>query len=269
MTDLVATEDLDVTAAGHRLRARWLRPDRAPAADATTLVFLHEGLGSIGQWKGFPADLVAATGLPGLVYERWGFGGSEPLVLPRPADYLHREAEEALPEVLAACGIDRPLLVGHSDGGSIALLYAAAHPDSPVACITEAAHVFVEEVTLAGIREADALWHSTKLRERLARYHGDQTETVFRGWTETWLRDDFRDWRMTDRLGAITCPLLVMQGADDQYGTLDQVKAIVEGSAGPAMPQVVPDCGHTPHAERPEVVLAAMAEFIGAVTAGD
>ena len=269
MTAYIDSEDLDVTAAGHRLRARWLRPETVPAADAPTLVFLHEGLGSIAQWKDFPADLVAATGLTGLVYERWGFGGSEPLVLPRPSDYLHREAEEALPEVLAACGIARPLLVGHSDGGSIALLYAAAHPESPVACITEAAHVFVEEVTLAGIREADALWHSTTLRERLARYHGDQTETVFRGWTETWLRDDFRDWRMTDRLGAITCSLLVMQGADDQYGTLAQVKAIVEGSAGPAMPQIVPDCGHAPHAERPEVVLAAMAEFIAAVTAGD
>ena len=263
-----ASKDIEVTAAGYRLRARWLRPAAPAPASAPTLVFLHEGLGSIGQWKGFPAALVAATGLPGLVYERWGFGGSAPLLLPRPTDYLNREAEEALPEVLAACGIARPLLVGHSDGGSIALLYAAAHPESPVACITEAAHVFVEEVTLAGIREADEVWRTTNLRERLARYHGEQAETVFRGWTETWLRDDFRHWRMTDLLPAITCPLLVIQGADDQYGTEAQVEAIVQGSAGPARPLLVPNCGHAPHAEQPEVVLQAMAGFIAEVLAG-
>ena len=261
-TSTLLTEDLHVTAAGHRLRARRLRPSTEHASDAPTLVFLHEGLGSIAQWKGFPAVLVAATGLPGLIYERWGFGGSEPLALPRPRDYLTEEAEVALPELLQECGIERPLLIGHSDGGSIALLYAAAFPDRPVACITEAAHVFVEKVTLAGIREADEAWRTTDLPARLARYHGDQAETVFRGWTETWLRNDFRDWRMTERLGAITCPLLVIQGADDQYGTRAQVEAIVDGSAGPATPLIVPDCGHAPHAEQQVVVLEAMARFI-------
>ena len=267
-TSTFLTKDFDITAAGHRLRARWLRPPAESASDAPTLLFLHEGLGSIAQWKGFPAALVAATGLPGLVYERWGFGGSEPLVLPRPRDYLTEEAEVALPDLLRACGIERPLLIGHSDGGSIALLYAATFPERPVACITEAAHVFVEDVTLAGIREADVAWRSTDLPARLARYHGEQAETVFRGWTETWLRDDFRDWRMTERLGAITCPLLVIQGADDQYGTLAQVEAIVDGSAGPATPLIVPDCGHAPHAEQQEVVLQAMAAFIGEVSSG-
>ena len=263
MSEPICPDDpFDVTAAGRRLRAQRLRPASKPAPDAPTLVFLHEGLGSIAMWRDFPARLVAATGLPGLVYERWGFGGSEPVTLPRPRDYLSEEAQVALPEVLAACGIERPLPVGHSDGGSIALLYAAAFPNRPVACITEAAHVFVEHVTLAGIREADEAWRTTDLPSRLARYHGDQAEAVFRGWTETWLRADFRDWNMTERLPAITCPLLVMQGADDQYGTETQVAAIVEGSGGPATPLIVPACGHTPHAEQREIVLQAMARFI-------
>ena len=259
--DSVTSEDFELEAAGHRLAARWLRPETS-SADGRTLVFLHEGLGSIAQWKGFPAALAAASGLPALVYERWGFGHSEPLVLPRPADYLEREAEQALPEVLAACGIGRPVLIGHSDGGSIALLFAAAFPERPAACITEAAHVFVEEITLAGIRAADALWHSSNLKERLARYHGGQTETVWRGWTETWLRDDFRHWDMTARLPAITCPLLVVQGEDDQYGSPAQVETIVAGSSGPAEPLMVPDCGHSPHDEQGDRVLAAMTLFL-------
>lgn len=266
MSAPIQSEDFSLTAAGHRLAARRLWP-QATAASAHTLVFLHEGLGSIAQWRDFPAALVAATGLPGLVYERWGFGGSDPLVLLRPRDYLQEEAEVALPEVLAACGIERPVLIGHSDGGSIALLFAAAFPERPAACITEAAHVFVEEVTLAGIREAAALWKTTDLRERLARHHGDQTETVFRGWTETWLRPDFRDWAMTDRLPAITCPLLVIQGEDDEYGTPAQVEAIVTGSRGPAEAFLVPDCGHSPHAQQCDAVLAAMTRFVGTVAA--
>ena len=256
-------EDFDVTAAGRRLRARRLGlPGSKPAE---TLVFLHEGLGSIAQWRDVPEALVRATGLPGLVYDRWGFGGSEPLTLPRPRSYLEDEAQVALPEVLAACGIERPLLVGHSDGGTIALLYAAAYPERPVACITEAAHVFVEEISLQGIREAMTAFETTDLPARLARYHGDQTETVFRAWAETWTRPDFRDWVMTERLPAITCPVLSIQGQDDHYGSPAQVAAIVEGVSGPAEPLLVPDCGHTPHHEQRETVLAAMAGFVGRV----
>lgn len=258
-----AVRDFDVTAAGHRLRARTI--GAAAAADQPTLVFLHEGLGSIGQWRDVPETLVGMTGLPALVYERWGFGQSEPLVLPRPTSYLEEEAERALPDVLAACGIKRPLLIGHSDGGTIALLYAAAFPERPAACITEAAHVFVEEISLNGIHDAIAAYAATDLRQRLARYHGDQTETVFRGWAETWTRPDFRDWQMTDRLPSITCPVLAIQGEDDHYGSPDQVAAIVERVSGPAQPLMVPDCGHTPHHEQQESALAAMAGFVGRV----
>jgi pimeloyl-ACP methyl ester carboxylesterase len=272
-------EEMTVVAAGRRLAVRRLdprqpgpwRPDRDPCSDggnaAPTLVFLHEGLGSIAQWRDFPDALCRRTALPGLVYERWGFGGSEPLELPRPRDYLAQEAELFLPAVLEACDVQRPLLVGHSDGGSIALLYAAAFPDRPHACITEAAHVFVEEAALAGIRAAAEAWRRGDLETRLAKYHGAKTEAVFLGWAETWLRDDFRDWSMVDRLPAIACPLLVMQGAEDEYGTALQVETIVGQAGGPAEPLILPDCGHAPHLEQPEAVLAAMAAFVGRVTA--
>jgi len=259
--------DTTVVADGRRLTVRRLLPPAPPAGadDPPVLVFLHEGLGSIAQWRDFPAALCRAAGLPGLIYDRWGFGGSEPLELPRPRDYLEREAERVLPQLLDACAVKQPILVGHSDGGSIALLYAAAHPGRPLACITEAAHVFVEAVTLAGIRAAAAAWRTGDLPARLARYHGDKTEAVFRGWTETWLRPDFRDWNIEARLPAIACPLLVMQGADDEYGSKAQVEAIVGQSGGPAEPLLVPACGHSPHHQQPAAVLAAMTRFIGQV----
>ena len=248
-----------LTAAGHRLRARWI--GGPPARDDRVLVFLHEGLGSIPQWKDFPAALCEATGLPGLVYERWGFGGSEALVLPRPKDYLVREAEASLPEVLAACGVTHPVLIGHSDGGSIALLYAAAYPNRAEACVTLAAHVFVEEVTRAGIAAVVARWRAGDLHGRLAKYHGANTEAAFRGWAETWLDPEFRDWNMEHRLPAIACPALVIQGADDEHGTPAQVDAIASGISGPVETCMIPDCGHSPHIERPEAVRARIAEF--------
>ncbi len=258
-------EDFTVSADGRRLAVRRLH---APAAAGgpparPTLVFLHEGLGSIAQWRDFPAALCRRVGLPGLIYDRWGFGGSAPLQLPRPVDYLTREAERSLPAVLEACGVTRPFLVGHSDGGSIALLYAAAFPRAPAACITLAAHVFVQEVSLDGIRAAARAWREDDLRQRLERYHGVKTEAMFRGWTETWLRPEFRDWNMSGRLPAITCPLLVIQGEDDEYGTAAQVEAIVRGAGGPASPLMLPACGHQPHLQQHEAVLDAVADFIG------
>ncbi len=252
----------DVTAGGHRLRVQRIAPHGSSGKGGPTLVFLHEGLGSIGQWKGFPSKLCRALGLPAIVYDRWGFGASEPLVLPRPRDYLQQEAELVLPEVLADCGVERPVLIGHSDGGSIALLYAAAFPDRPLACITEAAHVFVEAISLAGIRQAVTLWQESDLPLRLARYHGDQAETVFRGWADTWLRPDFRDWNMIACLPAIACPLLAIQGVDDHYGSPLQVETIVTRSAGPAEALMLPACGHNPHHEAETPTLLAMAEFV-------
>ena len=251
---------------GKELAVRWHFPAQPQnSADLPTLVFLHDALGSIAQWKDFPASLVRATGLKGLVFDRWGYGLSEPIALPRPTNYLDREATHFLPAVLSACQIDRPILVGHSDGGTIALLYAAAFPHKTIACITEAAHVFVEDVTLSGIRATVQAWKSTDLRDRLARYHGEKTETVFRGWSETWLRGDFRNWSMLHRLAQITCPLLVVQGMEDEYGTAAQVEAIVQGVSGEASPLFITDCGHNPHAQAADVTLRAMARFIDSV----
>jgi len=253
-------EPFFIEAAGHRLRAQWIgAPEAAPGG---TLVFLHEGLGSIPQWRDFPEAVCRAAGRRGLVFERWGFGGSDRLVLPRPRDYLNIEAEEVLPEVLDACGIARPILIGHSDGASIALLFAAAFPERAAACISMAAHVFVEDVTLAGIRGVVARWESGDLRARLARYHGDNTDTVFRGWAETWLRPDFRDWAMVDRLPRVTCPVLVMQGEDDEHGSAAQVDAIASGTAGRADAVLLPDCGHSPHLQARDAVLARISAFL-------
>jgi pimeloyl-ACP methyl ester carboxylesterase len=249
-------------AAGHRLHAERIEPDTLNAgANGTALVFLHEGLGSVGQWRDFPSLLSAKTGIPALVYDRWGYGNAEPFTLPRPTSYLHDEALVSLPAVLDACGIVRAILIGHSDGGSIALLFASARPERALAVITEAAHVFVEDVTLEGIREAVAAYAATELGKRLARYHGDKTDRVFHGWADTWLSRDFRNWNIEEVLPGIRCPVLVIQGINDPYGTPNQVRAIERQVSGPASSLLV-NCGHIPHAEAREEVLKEMARFI-------
>lgn len=263
---MIAEALFDIETGGHRLRAR-----RLGVWDAATpvLVFLHEGLGSIAQWRDFPDALVRDCGLPALLYNRHGYGGSDPVRLPRPSNFLDIEAERVLPEVLAACGIERPILVGHSDGGTIALLFAAADPDRPLACVVEAAHVMLEDVTLQGVRGVQARWTSDPVfRERLARHHGANTEAMFRGWAETWTDPDRRDWSMVDRLPSIRCPLLVIQGETDEHGTAAQVDAIVSGVSGKAEARLIPDCGHVPHHEARAAVLTQMHRFIRSIAPG-
>lgn len=251
-------ENFFLRAAGHRLAAQWIG---SPGPGAV-LVFLHEGLGSIGQWRDFPASLCRAVGLPGLVYDRCGYGGSDPLTGSRTVEYLHEEAFTSLPQVLETCGVKKAIFIGHSDGGSIALLFGAVHPEKTTGIITEAAHVFVEDVTVAGIRETVAAWHQGGLKEKLARYQGSNTEGAFRGWSETWLSPEFRNWNLEEYLPAITAPLLAIQGQDDPYGTPDQVRAIVEQAGGKARGLLIADCGHIPHHQAREKVLAEMASFI-------
>ncbi|KAA0250930.1 alpha/beta hydrolase [Acidobacteria bacterium ACD] len=259
----VARETFHVEACGARLRAQWIRPPGA--APSPALVFLHEALGSIPQWRDFPSALCAAACLPGLVYERRGFGGSDPLAGPhRPLDYLHHEARDVLPEVLSACGVTRPVLVGHSDGGTIALLFAAAFPDGAAALVTEAAHVLVEDVTIDGIRRAEEAWRTTDLKSRLSRHHGEKTDELFQSWAGTWTRGDFRDWSIVEELAAVSCPALVIQGLDDEYGSPAQVDAIVRAVSGPAHPFLIPGCGHVPHRQAAEAVLQAVLLFLGA-----
>lgn len=237
---------------------------RVPAARAglPTLVFLHEGLGCVAIWKDFPDRLAAATGCGALIYSRRGYGRSSPVVLPRSTGYLHEEADGVLPRLLDQLGLTDVVLVGHSDGASIALL-AASGPAAPRvrAAIAEAPHVFVEDVTIAGIQAARAVYEDG-LRERLKRLHGDNVDGAFWGWNDTWLTDAFRLWNIEDRLPAIHAPFLVIQGVDDEYATAAQYDAIAAQSGGPVSLLVLDSCGHTPHRDQGDVVLQAMVDFL-------
>jgi pimeloyl-ACP methyl ester carboxylesterase len=245
--------------AGHRLEVLHHPP---PDPGAATIVFLHEGLGSAGQWKDFPSRLSALCGCGFLTYSRWGYGGSDARPRPWPADFLEDEATVVLPELLAAEGITRPVLFGHSDGGTIALMYAAAVPDGVRGVISEAAHVMLEDIGIEGITRArDSFLHGD-LRARLLRQHGDHAEDTILGWTGNWLRPDMRAWDIRERLRAIRCPVLVIQGRDDDFGTLEQVEAIVSHAGGPAERLILDGCGHIPHRERQREVLDAAASFI-------
>ncbi|POZ60087.1 alpha/beta fold hydrolase [Chromobacterium alticapitis] len=233
----------------------------AGAADLPCLVFLHEGLGCDAMWKDFPDQLCRATASPGLVYDRQGYGKSDPLSRPRAIHYLHEYALVELPLLLQSLLPDRDyILVGHSDGGSIALLHAAEQPARLKGVIAVAAHVFVEDLTLAGIRQARDAWHAGKLAG-LARHHGDKTEALFHAWADTWLSPGFAHWNIEYALPSISSPLLAMQGAGDQYGSAAQLDAIA-GQSRRGRQALLPDCGHSPHLESPQAALAAMADFI-------
>jgi pimeloyl-ACP methyl ester carboxylesterase len=223
-------------------------------------------LGSIAQWRDFPFAVSLAVHLPAVVYERGGYGNADPLDGPRSVNYLHEEALQSLPEVLRLLQIDDAILIGHSDGGTIALIFAAVWPEKVRGIITEAAHVFVEEVTLAGIREAVSQYDATDLREKLLKYHGSNTEAAFQGWSETWLSPAFRDWNIEKYLPGVRCPVLAIQGRDDEYGTPAQVEAIVNGVSGPAESLIFTDCGHVPHHQARDRVLAEMTRFILTMT---
>lgn len=251
-----------VTAAGERLQVRLLRPDGCePEENRPTLVFLHEALGSITQWRDFPDALVESTGLPALVYDRCGFGGSQVLDVPRGLNYLEREVE-VMHDLLEVCCVRKPLLVGHSDGASLALLYAATFPERPLAVISEAAHLFVEDETLAGIRNTVELWQTTDLRDRLLRYQGEHTDRAFAAWTVTWLDPAFRGWTIEAHMKKVFCPVLALQGEADEFGTVKQLDAIGASVAGPCRCRLLPVCGHTPHREARAEVLEAMTDFV-------
>jgi pimeloyl-ACP methyl ester carboxylesterase len=227
------------------------------------LVLLHDALGAIGTWKEIPEQLSEETECPALVYDRYGHGGSEPLKEVRQKQYMHIEGESTLPLLLEGLGVrEKVIPIGHSDGGSIGLLFAAAFPDRVKGLITEAAHVFVEELTLDGIRSTVRQFKKGKLERALEAYHDINTRPIFNAWARTWLSRSFRDWDITDRLSPISAPLLAIQGEDDEYGTQAQVDAIVDGVNGPAEPFMVPACGHAPHHDTPDVVLPKMVEFI-------
>ncbi len=252
-------------AAGGRLEYRWTGPgpDQAP-----TLVFLHEALGCAAMWRDLPEALSARSGFGALNYSRQGHGRSAPAASPRGLDYLHREALEVLPEVLAVTGVRDAVLIGHSDGASIALIYAGQQPALLRGLVLEAPHVFVEPVTLSGIRRAGASYAATDLADRLRRYHGENTDEVFRAWYDTWLRPDFQNWNIEAMLADIVCATLVLQGRQDAYGTLDQVTAIARRVAGPVQTVVLDDCGHIPHREQRLATADAILQFLARRPAG-
>jgi pimeloyl-ACP methyl ester carboxylesterase len=228
------------------------------AGSEPALVFLHEGLGSVRLWRDFPDRLAAATGRRALVYSRAGHGDSDVPDAPRTPRFMHEEALDVLPGLLAAHGIERPVLVGHSDGGSIALIHASRHPVTGLVVL--APHVFVEDLSVASIAEARDTFETTDLRDRMARHHRD-AEATFRLWNDIWLAPEFRDWSIEDVLPGITAPVLAIQGEHDQYGTLAQIDAIEAGVRGP-FERAVLDARHSPHLEAPEETLRAAAEFI-------
>ena len=252
-----------VTVNGLALEYQW----RGPAA-APTIVFLHEGLGCLAMWKDFPARLAAASGCRALVYSRPGYGRSQGSLKGRRPDYLEREAREVLPALLRALAVGDCVLYGHSDGASIALLYAAHALHAPLGLALEAPHVFVEAITLHGIRDAQRLYRQTDLRRRLARYHGARVDDVFFAWHDIWLAGEFADWNIEDRLAEVSCPTLVLQGEDDQYGTAAQPAAIAAGVRGPCTTVLLPDCGHVAHREAADRCLGRAGAFIRKLIAG-
>lgn len=227
-----------------------------------TLIFLHDSLGCIKLWKDFSEKLTKQVNCNFLIYDRQGYGESSPFTeKKRGNDYLEKEAE-VLFELLQGLTIQKPIIFGHSDGGSIALLAAAKYPELIQAIITEGAHVFVEDITLKGIREAVESYKQTNLVEKLKKYHGEKVDAVFKAWTETWLKESFRDWNIEHFLSKITCPALIIQGDKDEYGTLKQVDTIISQISGTAEKLIISEVGHTPHRESEAIILEKIVDFL-------
>lgn len=250
-------EHLDVD--GIRLECRWVG---RPLAGRPVLVFLHEGLGSVSLWRDFPDQVAAATGLPAFVYSRQGYGGSAPVALPRPLDYLEREARDVLPRVLDAAGIASAILVGHSDGATIALVHAATDGSGRVRALAALApHTFVEDMCVAAIAQVRETYAET-LRPRLQRHHGANVDCAFHGWNDTWLHPGFKAMELRPMLAGITVPTLVIQGEDDEYATAAQVDAVADTVSGPVRALMLPQCGHSPQRDQPQAVIDAIVELV-------
>lgn len=251
-------------AAGFGIEYLRLTPEGADP-EAPALVLLHQGLGCVDLWRKFPQDLAAATGLAVLAYSRRGYGGSDPYALPWSGRYMHDEALEMLPAVLEAAGIGRHILYGHSDGASISLVYAGAERVGLMGVVAEAPHVFVEQINVDNVAKVRKEYQNEGLRPRLAKFHGDNVDNAFYGWSGAWLSEDFNDWDLREYLPAISVPVLVIQGEGDEYGTIAQCREIAELVGGEAKVLMLPDCGHAPHSEQAEAVVGAVAQFVAAI----
>jgi pimeloyl-ACP methyl ester carboxylesterase len=240
---------------------RWSGPV-VVEADRPTIVLLHEGLGCVELWREFPDQLAEETSCRVLTTSRYGYGRSAPCALPRPTRYMHDEAISVLPELLQALEVRRHILVGHSDGGSIALINAAAAPQPGlIGMVTMAAHIFNEPINAMAINRACEAFEAGRLREALSKYHGDNTDCAFLGWSGAWLSDDFRDWDLREYLPRIAVPSLIMQGENDEYGTAEQVDGIMAGLVCTKEQLFLPSCGHSPHRDQTEMTLTAIRRF--------
>jgi pimeloyl-ACP methyl ester carboxylesterase len=228
----------------------------------TDIVMLHEGLGSMSMWRDFPERLAAATLCRTLVFSRHGYGRSTPLDRPRTLDYMHEEARIWLPAILERLGIRRPLLFGHSDGASIALIHAARPQSDLCGVVALAPHVKVEDITVRNIAQSKAAYSNTNLRERLGRHHAD-VDSTFWGWNRIWLDPEFRSWNLEALLPSIRCPILAIQGEDDEYGTMEQIESIGRGAAAATL-LALRACRHSPHRDQPEAVIEATLRFVEA-----
>jgi pimeloyl-ACP methyl ester carboxylesterase len=256
MSDLADQGFLDLE--DTRLEYRMLGPH---PREAPTIVLLHEGLGCVGLWGDFPDKLQAATGAGVFVYSRPGYGQSSPITLPRPLTFMHEEARAVLPKLLDAIGFRRGLLLGHSDGASIAAIYAGSAQDHRVrGLILIAPHFFTEDMGIAEIARAKTAYDTTDLRTRLARWHA-HVDNAFRGWNDAWLDPDFRKWDITESLAYIRVPMLIVQGVDDQYGTTKQIEAAERECYCPVEVALLPGVKHSPHREAPDVLLKAAGDF--------
>jgi pimeloyl-ACP methyl ester carboxylesterase len=251
---------------GDELEYRMIGPQ---TADAPTIVMLHEGLGSAGLWGDFPDQLQVATGAGVFVYSRAGYGGSSPATLPRPLDYMHREALDVLPKLLERIGFRRGLLLGHSDGASIAAVYAGGVEDHRLrGVVMIAPHFIVEDVSVKSIAETRTAYETGELKAKLSRWHRN-VDNAFYGWNDAWLDPKFREWDISDYLAYVRVPIQIVQGADDQYGTLRQIEVAREECYCPVDVAVLPGAAHSPHREAAAATLAVAAEFANALLRDD
>jgi len=248
-----------VDIAGQQLEWARIGTDRP----GPTLVFLHEGLGSVALWRDFPRKVADATKRPALIYSRAGYGRSTALAMPRTPRYMHDEALLTLPALLDAFGIVDTILIGHSDGASIALIHAGASGRPVRGLALMAPHVMVEDVSIASIEAAKVAWRATDLRARLSRHH-DDVDAAFAGWNDIWLHPDFRAWSIEDETRRVRCPVLAIQGEDDEYGTMAQIERIAELAPDVDLVRLA-DCRHSPHRDQPDAVIEALVRFVDRV----
>jgi pimeloyl-ACP methyl ester carboxylesterase len=239
------------------------QPSAHPRQEAPAMVFLHEGLGSVSMWRDFPQRVADATGCEAVLYSRYGYGRSDPITTPRSTRYLHDEALVVLPELLDRLGIDRPILFGHSDGASIALIHAGGTQRALAGIIAMAPHVMVEDIAISNIEVAKTAYETTDLRQRLGRYHAN-VDSAFRGWNDAWLHPDFRSWNIEEYLPSIVVPILAIQGEDDEYATMEQIDRIDRQARDVNLLKLA-DCRHSPHKDQPEAVIGAVAGFVAGI----